>query len=122
MSPAISPQKETDMEDTPMQDVSTDTTTITPANLEHRFKALPRYRKMTPAEAKAKVDSDDWKEEWDHPQIMQELLSEPPAPASIDHIPYEFDREDTTTKGLLRILNGHHIVSDMKEHVLLLKT
>ena len=104
-----------------MQDVSTDTNTITPANLEHRFKSLSRYRKMTPAEAKAKVDSDDWKEEWDHPQIMQELLSEPPAPASIDHIPYEFDREDTTTKGLLRILNGHHIVSDMKEHVLMLK-
>jgi hypothetical protein len=109
------------MEDTPMQDVSTDTNTITPANLEHRFKSLPRYKKMTPAEAKAKVDSNDWKEEWDHPQIMQELLSEPPAPASIDHIPYEFDREDTTTSGLLKILNGHHIVSDMKEHVLLLK-
>jgi len=51
---------------------------------------------MTPAEAKAKVDSDDWKAEWDHPQIMQELLSEPPAPASIDHLPYEFNREDTT--------------------------
>ena len=121
MSLVISPQKETDMEDTPMQDVSTDTNTITPANLAHRFKSLSRYREMTPAEAKAKVDSDDWKEEWDHPQIMQELLSEPPAPASIDHIPYEFDREDTTTKGLLRILNGHHIVSDMKEHVLMLK-
>ena len=76
---------------------------------------------MTPAEAKAKVDSDDWKAEWDHPQIMRELLSEPPAPASIDHLPYEFKREDTTTNGLLRKLNGIHIETDMKQHVLQLK-
>jgi hypothetical protein len=104
-----------------MQDAPTDATTITPANLEQRFHSQPRYKKMTPAEAKAKVDSDDWKAEWDHPQIMQELLSEPPAPASIDHLPYEFNRDDATTNGLLRTLNGLHIETDMKQHVLQLK-
>ena len=109
------------MEDTPMEDVSTDTNTITPANLEQRFNTHPRYKKITAAKAKAKVESDDWKAEWDHPQIMQELLSKPPAPASIDYISYKFDREDTTTNGFLKILNGNHVVSDMKEHVLLLK-
>ena len=109
------------MEDTPMQDVSTGTNTITPANLEQTFKSLSRYKEMTPAEAKAKVDCDDWKAEWDHPQIMQELLSEPPAPSSIDHIPYEFDREDTTTNGFLTELNGVHLTCDMKQHVLQLK-
>jgi hypothetical protein len=62
------------MEDTPMEDASTDTNIIIPANLEQRFNPHPRYKKITPAEAKAKVASDDWKAEWDHPQIMQELL------------------------------------------------
>jgi hypothetical protein len=109
------------MEDTPMEDVLTDTIPITPANLEHRFNTHPRYKKLTPAEAKAKVSSNDWKEVWDHPQIMQELLSEQTAPASLDCIPYEFDREDNTTNGFLKILNGTHIASDMKAHVLQLK-
>ena len=109
------------MDDTPMQDMTTDTNTITPANLELTFNSLSEYQHLTAAEAKAKVDSDDWQAEWHHPQIMQELLSEPQPPASIDYIPYEFDREDATTNSALRKLNGLHIELDMKQHILQLK-
>jgi hypothetical protein len=86
-SPAISPQKETDMEDTPMEDASTDTNTITPVNLEQRFNPHPRYKKITPAEAKAKVERNDWKAEWDPPQSMQDLLQNhrPQPPLTTSH-------------------------------------
>ena len=104
-----------------MLDNPSETNPVTPANLEKRFNSHPIYKEMTPAEAKAMVEGDDWKNEWDHPQIMQELLSEPPTPASIDHIPYEFDREDATTNSLLKKLNGMQIEIDMKQHVLQLK-
>lgn len=88
-SPAISPQKDTDMDNTPMQDL---TTTKTPT-----LDSLSKYKMMTPEEIQNKVAGDDWKSEWHHPQIMQELLSDPHTPNPIDVIPYEFNREDTTT-------------------------
>lgn len=52
---------------------------------------------------------------------MQELHSDPPTPNPIDAIPYKFDREDTTTNNILKELNGLHIMSDMKQHVLQIK-
>jgi hypothetical protein len=75
---------------------------------------------MTPAEAKAKVATDEWKLEWDHPQILHELLSETP-PSSIDALPYEYERDDPTTQALLLRLNGHQISNAMKSHVLTVK-
>ena len=75
---------------------------------------------MTPAEAKAKVATDEWKTEWDHPQILNELLSDDP-PSSVDILPYEFDKDDPTTQELLLRLNGHQLFQDMKRHVLTVK-
>jgi hypothetical protein len=119
-SPTISPQKEKTPEDVTMHDTEQIAPTLSPTNLEHRFDTLVTYKSMTPAEAKAKVATDEWKTEWDHPQILIELLSDTPL-TSIDALPYEFDRDDPTTQELLLRLNGHQISKDMKSHVLTVK-
>ena len=103
-----------------MQDSPPEVTTLTPVNLEDRFTIHSPYTPMTPAEAKAKVACDDWKTVWDHPQILQELLSDTP-PTSLDALPYEFDLEDITTQDLLFKINGLQITSAMKQHVLTVK-
>ncbi len=86
-SPTVSPQKDMTPEDVTMQDMGYDGPQLTPTNLEHRFNTQPTYKPMTPAEARAKVATDEWKTEWDHPQILNELLSDTP-PNSIDVLPY----------------------------------
>lgn len=91
-----------------------------PANLEQRFNTLLTYKPITPAKLIAKVARDDWKLEWDHPQILQEFLSDTP-PASIDTLPYEFNRDDTTANDILTTLNSHQIAADMKQHTLNVK-
>ncbi len=103
-----------------MQDSLPEVATLHPINLENRFTTPSTYKPMTPAEAKAKVAGDEWKTDWDHPQILQELLSDTPI-TSIEALPYEFDREDKTALELLVRLNGHQITSDMKQHVLTVK-
>jgi hypothetical protein len=120
-SPTVSPQKDTTTEDVTMQDTELEESQLTPTNLVQRFNTQTTYKPMTPAEARAKVATDKWKTEWDHPQILNELLSDTPPPNSIDILPYEFDTEDPTTQTLLLILNGPQICNDMKRHVLKVK-
>ena len=107
-------------DDVTMQDMELDNSLLTPTNLVHRFETQAIYKPMTPAEARAKVATDEWKTEWDHPQILNELLSDTP-PNSIDILPYEFDKEDLTTQALLYSLIGPQICHDMKRHVLTVK-
>ncbi len=76
---------------------------------------------MTTEEARAKVAGEDWKSEWDHPQIIAELISEPMASTPGEILPYEFDLEDENTSQLLRHLNGKMIERTMREHILSLK-
>ena len=76
---------------------------------------------MTTEEARAKVAGEDWKAEWDHPQIIAQLISEPMAPTLGEILPYEFDLEDENTGQLLRHLNGKMIERTMREHILSLK-
>ncbi len=76
---------------------------------------------MTAAEVRQKLESDEWKEEWEHPQILNELLMEPVPPTTAEVLPYEFDHEDQMTHNLLRTINGVLIGEHMREHVLSLK-
>lgn len=103
-----------------MPDVTLVINTITPANLDKRFTSDSTYHEMSSIKAKAKVNGEEWKAEWDHPQIIQEPSDSPPK-VSIDILPYEFDREDANTTEHLRHLNGNSITSDMKQHVLSVK-
>ena len=107
-------------EDVTMQDMEVDESQLTPTNLTHRFDSQTTHKPMTPAEARAKLATDEWKTEWDHPQILNELLSDT-TPNSVDILPYEFDKEDSTTQALLLNLNGPQIFNDMKNHVLTVK-
>ena len=98
-----------------------DSTTIQPTVLAHRFLDNTPHKPMTPALVKATVASDDWKEVWDHPQILAELTAEPLPPTPGEVLPYEFDQEDTTTIDILHTINGSHLEGTMRDHVLATK-
>lgn len=78
-----------------------DTDTLKPAVLEQIFHRQSKYTKLTAEEVKNKLNGDDWRQEWDHPQILHELLSEPIPPTTAEALPYEFDLAGTTTSNLL---------------------
>ena len=60
-SPTVSPQKDMTTNDVTMQDMELDNSLLTPTNLVHRFETQAIYKPMTPAEARAKVATDEWK-------------------------------------------------------------
>ncbi len=76
---------------------------------------------MSTEEVKCKLNSDEWKQDWDHPQILQELLTDPVPPTAAEVLPYEFDLDDPMTHNLLRIINGLLVGEHMREHVLSVK-
>lgn len=111
-SPEVTPPQltiPTDME----VDNPSDHTTIKPTVLVHRFTNSTVQEEMTPAQVKAKVASDQWKEVWDHPQILAELTAEPVPPTPGEVLPYEFDQEDATTMKILLTLNGAQLETHM---------
>ena len=95
--------------------------TVAPANLDKKFMTHSTYKHMTATEAKAKIDSKEWKDEQDHPQIIQELTSEQPPKVSIEILAFEFDIDLVDTNVLVEQFNGLHITSNMKLHVLSIK-
>ena len=80
-----------------------------------------KFTNLTAAEVRHKLNSDEWKEEWEHPQILNELLMEPLPPTTAEVLPYEFDHEDQMTHNLLRTINGVLVGEHMREHVLSVK-
>ena len=76
------------------------------------------YAPMTQEEARSITTGDQWKEIWDHPQIIEELTAEPEAPNPAEILQYEFDKEDPTTRNILRSLNVLQLESSMRTHVL----
>ena len=82
---------------------------IQPTVLSHRFQEHQLQNHMTPDQVKASIASDQWKAIWEHPQIMEELTTEPVPPTPAEVIPYEFDEDDSTTMATLQTLNGRQL-------------
>lgn len=78
-------------------------------------------KKMTTEKVPDKFTSDDCRQECDHQQILQELLSEPSPPRSAEVVPHEFDLENTLTLNLLQSNNGILVEDRMRKHVLSVK-
>ena len=76
---------------------------------------------MSPTLVKATVAGDNWKEVWDHPQIIAELTAEPVPPTPGEILPYEFEHDDTTTIEMLHTINAMTLERTMRDHVLATK-
>jgi hypothetical protein len=94
---------------------------IKPTVLAHRFQDNTLQEQMTPAQVKATLASDQWKEIWEHPQIFSELTADPVPPTPGEVLPYDFDQEDTTTTELLLSLNRLQLEHTMRDHVMTAK-
>ena len=119
-SPEITPPKTTLPTAMDVDDPG-DTTTIKPTVLAQRFHENDHLDQMTPAQVKATVASDQWKDIWEHPQIFAELTADPVPPTPGEILPYDFDHDDSTTYNLLHTINGVHLEHTMRDHVLAAK-
>ena len=73
---------------------------------------------MTQDEARQKITQDQWQTDWDHPQILEELLADPPSPTTAEVLYYDFDTEDSLTMDILITINGTLLEQTMRSHVL----
>ena len=98
-----------------------DTDSLKPALLDQQLSRQIKYKTLTADEVKQKVSGEDWRQEWDHPQILDELLSEHIPPTTAEVLGYDFDLEDLTTCRLLKTINGIKVGGYMRKHVLTVK-
>lgn len=78
------------------------TDSLKPALLDQHFSRQTKYKKLTADEVKQKVSGDEWKQEWEHPQILDELLLNPIPVTTAEALCYKFDLKDPTTCSLLK--------------------
>ena len=98
-----------------------DTDSLTPALLAQQLSRQIKYKTLTADEVKQKVSGEDWRQEWDHPQILDELLSEHIPPTTAEVLGYDFDLEDLTTCRLLKTINGIKVGEHVQKHILTVK-
>ncbi len=120
-SPSISPQKDSPIAKAKGIQSIDNIDSLKPAVLDQQLSRQIKYKKLSVEEVKQKVSGEEWRHEWDHPQILDELLSEPIPPNPAEVLGYDFDLEDPTTCTLLRTINGIRVGEHMRKHVLTVK-
>ena len=115
-SPSISPHK-----DSPVLVTRVSVDTGVPERVPPQASRQVKFTKLSTGEVKRRLDCEEWKQDWEHPQILQELLSDPVPPTAAEILPYEFDLDDPTTYNLLRLINGVLVGEHMRDHVLSVK-
>ena len=120
-SPSISPQKDSPIAKAKGIQSIDNIDSLKPAVLDQQLSRQIKYKKLSAEEVKQKVSGEEWRHEWDHPQILDELLSEPIPPNPAEVLGYDFDLEDPTTCTLLRTINGIRVGEHMRKHVLTVK-